>query len=91
MDGKNKLISLALATAAISLAALPLTSTIAYASSVKCFGVNSCKGHGKCKTAKNSCKGQNACKGQGFVKMSAKKCEKLGGSTEEAMQEKSRS
>jgi len=84
MDRKNKLISLALATAAISLAALPLTSTSAYASSkVNCFGVNSCKGHGQCKTAKNSCKGQNACKGQGFLKMSAKKCDKLGGTTEE--------
>ena len=86
MDRKNKLISLALATAAISLATLPLTATNAYASSknVNCFGVNSCKGHGKCKTAKNTCKGQNACKGQGVLKMSAKKCAKLGGTTEES-------
>lgn len=90
MDRKNKLISLALATAAISLAVLPLTSTNAYASkSVNCYGVNSCKGHSKCKTANNACKGQNSCKGKGVVKMSAKKCEKLGGKTEEPMQEKS--
>jgi len=84
MDRKHKLISLALATAAISLATLPITSTTAYASKhVDCYGVNSCKGHGKCKTAKNACKGQNSCKGQGFVKMTAKKCEKKGGTTEE--------
>ena len=85
MDKRNKLIKLALATAAISLASIPLMTTTVYADSkVNCYGVNSCKGHGKCKTAKNSCKGQNACKGQGFMKMSAKKCAKLKGTTEES-------
>ncbi len=85
MDRKRKLIKLALATAALSLAATPLMSTTAYAhvNKVNCYGVNSCKGHSTCKTAKNACKGQNTCKGQGVVKMSEKKCEKLGGSTEE--------
>lgn len=41
---------------------------------VKCEGVNSCKGHGECKTAHNACKGQNGCGGQGFMMMSAEEC-----------------
>ena len=50
-----------------------LASGIAYAAekegktaekTVKCVGVNDCKGKGTCKSAKNDCKGQNACKGQ---------------------------
>ena len=32
------------------------------AEEVQCFGSNSCKGHGSCKTAKNDCSGMNACK-----------------------------
>lgn len=85
MNTKKKLISLTLAAAAISFAALPITSTSAFAHTkhVKCYGVNTCKGHSKCKTAKNACKGKNSCKGEGVVKMSAKKCEKLGGTLEE--------
>jgi uncharacterized membrane protein len=85
MSTKNKLVSIALAAAALSLASIPVTSTLADAHTkmVKCYGVNHCKGHSKCKTAKNACKGQNSCKGTGFMKMSPKKCEKMGGSTEE--------
>lgn len=41
---------------------------------VKCEGVNSCKGHGDCKTARNECKGQNGCGGKGFVMMSEDEC-----------------
>lgn len=84
MVSKKKIASLALAAAAISLATMPIMSTLASAHSVKCYGVNSCKGHGKCKTAKNACKGKNSCKGQGMMKMSGKKCEKAGGTTEES-------
>lgn len=39
------------------------------AGSVKCFGINSCAGHG----------GNNACKGQGVVKTSRAKCLAAGG------------
>lgn len=47
---------------------------------VQCAGVNSCKGHADCKTAKNECKGMNSCKGQGWVsKASAKDCTAAGG------------
>ncbi|WP_341503554.1 hypothetical protein [Gallaecimonas sp. GXIMD4217] len=46
---------------------------------VKCHGVNACKGHNDCKTAKNACGGHASCKGTGFVKMSAKACKDIGG------------
>jgi hypothetical protein len=85
MSTKNKIASIALAAAALALASIPMTSTLADAHTklVKCYGVNKCKAHSKCKTAKNDCKGKNACKGQGFMMMTPKKCDKMGGSTEE--------
>ena len=46
---------------------------------VKCYGVNSCKGHGACKTASNDCKGMNSCKGKGWLAMPAKACGDVGG------------
>ncbi|HMC14936.1 MAG TPA: hypothetical protein VKI18_04850, partial [Albitalea sp.] len=30
---------------------------------VKCAGINTCKGSSDCQTAKSDCKGQNSCKG----------------------------
>jgi hypothetical protein len=42
---------------------------------VKCEGVNSCKGHGDCKTAQNECKGKNGCGGKGFKMMSPAECD----------------
>ena len=86
MSAKTKFVGVTLATAAaFSFVTAPLTSGIASAHShhVKCYGVNGCKGHSKCKTAKNACKGKNSCKGQGFKEISEKKCTKLHGSTEE--------
>jgi hypothetical protein len=50
---------------------------------VKCVGVNDCKGKGSCKSAKNDCKGQNACKGQSFAELSAKECGDKGGKVEQ--------
>ena len=50
---------------------------------VKCLGINECKGHGSCKTANNACAGQNGCKGQGWVsKKTAEECTKAGGKVE---------
>jgi uncharacterized membrane protein len=46
---------------------------------VKCFGLNSCKGHGQCKSLGNSCQGQNSCKGQGFLMMNKGTCLAKGG------------
>ncbi|MCP5264746.1 MAG: hypothetical protein H6934_01445 [Burkholderiaceae bacterium] len=69
---------IAIASAAAAMFSLGATATVAQAADapmVKCAGVNSCKGHSECKTAKNECKGMNACKGQGWVKKaSAKEC-----------------
>lgn len=74
---------IAVASAAAALFALGTTATVAQAADapmVKCAGINSCKGHSECKTAKNECKGMNACKGQGWVnKASAKECTDAGG------------
>ncbi len=41
---------------------------------IKCEGVNQCKGQSACKSAHNSCSGQNACKGQGFEMMTPNEC-----------------
>lgn len=49
---------------------------------VKCQGINSCKGQGECGAADGShgCQGKNECKGKGWVKVkSEKECEKKGG------------
>ena len=48
---------------------------------VKCFGLNSCKGKGSCKTASNACKGKNGCEGKGFKELTAAECTAAGGST----------
>ena len=46
---------------------------------VKCYGVNSCKGHGSCAGGGHGCAGKNACKGQGFLEMAKDDCLKQGG------------
>ncbi len=43
------------------------------AGTVKCMGVNSCKGQSACKTAHNSCKGKNHCKGKGVMMVATEK------------------
>jgi uncharacterized membrane protein len=71
-----------------------LVSGVAYAGekqgktaekTVKCLGVNDCKGKGSCKSAKNDCKGENACKGQSFTELTKKECRAKGGKVEKAM------
>jgi uncharacterized membrane protein len=71
----------AIAAAALSLAmtGLTLTAAPAQADTVKCQGVNACKGQAACKGANNSCAGQAACKGQGWINTSSANCEKWGG------------
>jgi len=80
----NQLSGAAIAAAAAALFAagsiVAPTVQAAEGASVHCAGINSCKGHSECKTAKNDCKGTNACKGQGWVtKSSAKECTDAGG------------
>ena len=76
--------AIALASTAAALFAMGGVVTTVHAAddmSVKCAGVNSCKGTSDCKTAKNECKGMNGCKGQGWnSKASAKACTDAGGS-----------
>lgn len=74
----------AIAAAAAALFAMGATTSVVHAAAdaptVKCAGVNSCKGQSECKSATNECKGQNTCKGHGWVtKASAKECTDAGG------------
>ena len=64
-------------------AAVPSAAVAKGATTVHCYGINTCKGTSDCKTAHNECKGLNDCKGQGFKAMSAKKCAAAGGSLTE--------
>ena len=58
MTSKTTVTGAALALAAASLFASLSTQVVAEeASMVHCYGVNACKGHNDCKTAKNACKG----------------------------------
>jgi hypothetical protein len=65
---------MAAAAAMLFTSAISTTAFAADAATVKCQGVNSCKGTSECKSAKNSCKGMNSCKGQGFVSMTKEAC-----------------
>lgn len=46
---------------------------------VDCFGINSCKGQGSCKTAQNDCRGKNNCKSMGLTLTTAEECNAKGG------------
>ena len=74
-------LGIAAAAAALFAVTAPMTTaSAADAATVKCTGVNSCKGTSECKTAKNECKGHNSCKGQGWVsKKDEKECKAAGG------------
>ena len=82
MNVNRKMLSAALATSAAALfATSAVLSTANAADEVKdkCYGANTCKGNGQCKTSMNGCKGKNMCKGKGFDTMTEKECvEKVG-------------
>jgi hypothetical protein len=67
-----------LAAAAASLFVMGAAGLVAAPASaadkIKCEGVNSCKGHSDCKTARSDCAGKNSCKGKGFVMMTPDEC-----------------
>jgi hypothetical protein len=81
----NSIAKLALATSAAALfssaATMPaFAGDTTGAASVKCQGINSCKGTSKCKTADSACAGQNSCKGHGWILSgSADECTEKGG------------
>jgi len=72
--------SAVLATAAAALFAagvtvVPATATAA-SDTVKCHGVNACKGQTDCGAATHDCSGKNSCKGKGWKKMTKAECER---------------
>jgi hypothetical protein len=82
MSNQKSGVAIAAAAAALFAAGTLVAPTVyaADAATVRCAGVNSCKGTSDCKTAKSECKGLNSCKGQGWVsKASAKECTDAGG------------
>lgn len=46
---------------------------------VRCEGINACKGQSACMTKDSSCAGMNSCKGKGWVKVSEQECKAKGG------------
>ena len=85
MSIRNAILATAVASLFASGAALAKDKSEKKAgSSVKCEGINECKGHGACKSAQNACKGQNGCKGQGVTETSEKDCKTKGGKVQMA-------
>jgi hypothetical protein len=83
----KKITGIALATAAAGLFATATVNTALAAKhegSVKCEGINGCKGKSECATASHACAGQNSCKGKGWIKVSAKECKDKGGKVVES-------
>ena len=80
MKTRNKVL---MASAVAGLLAMsgftPGTAVAAEGESVKCYGVNKCKGTGECGGKGHSCAGENACKGQGYLKMDKDECLKMEG------------
>lgn len=84
MNQKDKVLGCTLATAAaLAFATLPATPTFAEcAEPVMCYGSNSCRGSGSCKTNTTSCRCENACRGQGITfESSEEACLNAGGTT----------
>jgi uncharacterized membrane protein len=46
---------------------------------VRCYGVNKCKGTGDCGGKGHSCAGENSCKGQGYLNLDKETCLKIEG------------
>lgn len=84
MSTKTAMTGAALALAAAGLfATIPTPVMAEEAQTVKCFGVNACKGQNDCRTTKNECKGKASCKGLGYKNMTLAECNSAGGKTGE--------
>ena len=81
MSMKNAVLATAVASLFVSGAAFAAKGKTEKKASatVRCGGINECKGHGGCKSAHNACKGQNGCKGQGITETNEKDCAAKGG------------
>jgi len=84
MNAKSILIASTAAMLLITGAVTARADEMMSGKQVTCFGINSCKGHGSCKTAQNDCKGKNACKGQGNTVTSSEDCSSKGGKVVES-------
>ena len=83
MTAARKLSGISVAMAAAALfGGLPAAAP-ASGETVRCHGVNDCRGRGSCATANNQCAGQNACRGKGVLEMSREACEQAKGRIEE--------
>lgn len=85
MDSR-KLMGMVVATAVVGLLSSGYqaaeTQTKAAEKTVKCMGVNECKGHGECGAPDGShdCAGKNECKAKGWIKVKTEKeCTDKGG------------
>lgn len=84
MKRTSQKVGLALAAAAATLLASGCASLCpGEQASVKCAGVNACKGSSSCATPDNSCKGHNKCQTQGWSWMSKSECMAKGGTVME--------
>ena len=79
MKAKAVLVAGAAAVLLISGAVVARADEMSGGKQVKCMGINSCKGHGSCKSAQNDCKGKNGCKGQGMTMTTPDDCKAKGG------------
>ncbi len=70
-DKKSALLAASVA-GLMAVTGFALSSPVAYAEGVHCYGVNACKGTGDCGGKGHSCAGKNACKGQGYKSVESK-------------------
>lgn len=77
---KGALVASAVAGLFMAQGALAADEAPADDATVKCVGINSCKGTSLCGVpGKHSCHGANECKGKGWIKAKAKECKDKGG------------
>lgn len=78
--GKGLMVATAVAALVVGGDLAAQAQTKAGGDTVKCTGINECKGKGGCKSAMNDCKGKNECKGKSFMETkSAAECTQKGG------------
>lgn len=81
-----------LASAAAGLFAITAASPLAHAGeedTVRCYGINACKGKGDCGGKGHSCAGENECKGKGYLDLDKETCLKIQGARLTEEEEKS--
>jgi uncharacterized membrane protein len=76
MNKRSALLAAAAATLFVSgQAGTALADHHESSDTVKCEGVNSCKGQSDCKTDHSECNGHNECAGKGWKSMTKEECD----------------